>query len=448
MSEPPVMLLEGFGVAFEDRVILAEVNLAIPKTGAVSLMGPMAAGKSTLIRTLTGLNDAQPALKTWGRVIIEGEEASHAKRRRSEDPGFHEKRRVAMVQQKARFYLDTVRRNLVSALPNRGELNLAEQGTRIRALLRDNGLAGLEKHFDDEVVNLSLGQQRNLAIVRATASDPAVLFIDEPTASLGDQEAYRTLDLIRHQAEQRAVVMVTHNRLHALHLGGLVVLLAGGRVVETGGVDRFFEAPQTAPGRVFARTGTCTVPMPGTRREYLADDIELPPELPPQAKAATLAPPASAGPRGFYWLHRGKLGGLPRPGLLRDLGIDLDGLDALGVTVLVTLEERRTVPEDRLAERGIRSEFLPIVDMEAPTLEEARTLAQRIEELMETGEVVAVHCKAGIGRTGTILAAQLIHEGASSVEAVERARRINPRWIQSDAQLHFLAELAKAHEPG
>ncbi len=184
--------------------------------------------------------------------------------------------------------------------------------------------------------------------------------------------------------------------------------------------------------------------MPGTRREHLADDVELPPTLPPQAKEAAKAPPASAGPRGFYWLHRGRLGGLPRPGLLRDLAIDLDGLDALGVTVLVTLEESRTVPEDRLAERGIRSEWLPIVDMEAPTLAEARSLSRRIEELMEAGEVVAIHCKAGLGRTGTILAAQLVHEGASSAEAVERARRINPRWIQSDAQLHFLAELAGA----
>lgn len=443
MIDHPVLVLEGFGVAFEDRVILADVNLAIPRIGAVSLMGPMAAGKSTLIRTLTGLNDAQPALKTWGRVLIDGEEASHAKRRQSDDRGFHEKRRMALVQQKARFYLDTVRRNLVSALPNRRKLNFGQQDTRIRALLQDNGLEELEKRFDEEAVNLSLGQQRNLAIVRAIASDPAVLFIDEPTASLEDEEAYRTLDLIRHQAEQRSVVMVTHNRRRALHIGGLVVLLAGGRVIETGPADRFFEEPRTAPGRVFARTGTCTVPMPGTRREYLAEDIELPPELPPQAKEATMAPPASAGPRGFYWLHRGKLGGLPRPGLLRDLSVDLDGLDALGVTVLVTLEETRTVPEARLAERGIRSEFLPIVDMEAPTFEEARTLARHIEELIDAGEVVSVHCKAGLGRTGTILAAQLIHEGASSVEAVERARRINPRWIQSDAQLHFLAELAE-----
>jgi len=441
VSEVPALELRGFGVSFGDRLILAEVDLTVPHVGAMSLMGPTAAGKSTLLRTLVGLNDAQPALRTWGQVRIEGEPALHARRRRQDDPGFHEKRRIALVQQKARFYVESVRENLVSALPDRGELTRAEQEQRVSALLADNDLSDLEASFSEKAAALSLGEQRNVAIVRAIASDPALLLIDEPTASLDEAQAQRTMDLIRRQATRRAVLMVTHNRRRARELGGTVVLLAGGRVLEQGPADRFFESPRTEAGKVFARTGSCAVPMPGTRPEEIADGVEPPPALPP---AATEAPAASVGPRGFHWLRRGRIGGLPRPGIAAELDYDLDGLSDLGITVLVTLEEQRTVPAERLAERGIRAEWLPIVDMEPPTLEEAIAHCARVARWVRAGEVVAVHCKAGLGRTGTLLAAQLVYEGASSVEAIEEARRINRRWIQSQAQLDFLVELAAA----
>jgi atypical dual specificity phosphatase len=84
--------------------------------------------------------------------------------------------------------------------------------------------------------------------------------------------------------------------------------------------------------------------------------------------------------------------------------------------------------------------FFPIDDMGSPNIEDAKKLCYRISRLLQKDEVVAMHCKAGLGRTGTMLAAMLIWDGLSALEALESTRRIEPRWVQSDDQIVFLEE--------
>jgi atypical dual specificity phosphatase len=148
-------------------------------------------------------------------------------------------------------------------------------------------------------------------------------------------------------------------------------------------------------------------------------------------------------PRGLHWVKRGQLAGLPRPGLLVDVEEDVSGLYSLGIGTLVTLEETRTVDEELLRRHAIESLWWPIPDMSAPTLEEADRLCAEIATRLEAGTAVAVHCRAGLGRTGTILASYLIAEGLSALEALERVRCQQPRFIQSDEQIEFLTEFAR-----
>jgi atypical dual specificity phosphatase len=85
---------------------------------------------------------------------------------------------------------------------------------------------------------------------------------------------------------------------------------------------------------------------------------------------------------------------------------------------------------------------LPIFDREAPTINQAYMLLIRMQKLVEQGQVLAVHCKAGLGRTGTIVAAWLIREGGlSSATAIARVRMINRGFVQSAAQEAFLEAL-------
>jgi atypical dual specificity phosphatase len=68
-----ILNLDKFGVAFGDRIILRTIDLQIPEKGIVTLLGPSGTGKSTLLRTICGINNAVSSLRTWGEVSYLGE---------------------------------------------------------------------------------------------------------------------------------------------------------------------------------------------------------------------------------------------------------------------------------------------------------------------------------------------------------------------------------------
>lgn len=429
MVDRPVLQLRRFGIAFGGTPVLANVDLDLAKAGVTVLVGPAGSGKSTLLRTLAGLNQAHPSLSTWGTAELAG-------RPLLGDASALPKRGIGLVMQHSRFFMNTVRENLVSALPNRDRLERAAQTEIARTLLRDSGLPGLVDLLDVEVVTLSQPLQRMLAIVRATAGDPLVLLADEPTSGLEDDAAIDVIALLRGQAACRAVLFVTHNQRHALAAGGTTLLLAGGQVVERSATASFFREPKTSAGQHFVATGNCALPSPGARESDLDEASPRPPRLPSGAMKAALR--GYVGPRGFFWVIPQRLGGLPRPGIVADLEHDLEGLRRLGLSVLVTLEENPTVDPDALRSVGVRSMHFPVPDMGAPTIASTRKLCAEVQSLLSLDKAVAFHCRAGLGRTGTLLACQLIWSGDSALRAIERVRQINPRCIQSDEQVAFL----------
>lgn len=397
--------LRDFGVAFGRQVVLRNVNLTLPERGVLLLLGSAGEGKSTLLRTVAGLNGAQPSLRTWGEM------AFHAGR-------------PALVHQNARLMLSTLHENLVSGLATRSTLTRVEQTAVLGRHLRELGLADLQERLADDVSSLPRAQQRLASIARALLADPACLLLDEPTAGLLDDEpgAQRIVDLIRAESSRRLVVVTTHNQRHAQDLGGEVVLLVDGTVHERTPTSEFFGPAASPAAQTFVRSGRCS----------------LTPREPDPAVPAAVS--RYLGPKGFYWLLQGRLGGAPRPGVTTDLALDLSALARLGTTHLVSLEERLYYDAADVEAHGMLSSELPIDDMAVPGMEAAQGLCRWVENTMATGGVVVLHCRAGLGRTGTMLAAQLIHGGVAAVEALEQARAINPRWVQSDAQVRFLSE--------
>jgi atypical dual specificity phosphatase len=93
-----------------------------------------------------------------------------------------------------------------------------------------------------------------------------------------------------------------------------------------------------------------------------------------------------------------------------------------------------------LREHDLQGLFFPIIDMEAPALAPAAELMQQVATLLAQGLCVGFHCKAGLGRTGTMLAAQLVWEGSEAGAALAQVRHIEPGWVQSDRQERFLCE--------
>lgn len=415
---PPVLVLDGFGVAFGDRVVLAEVTLQLPARGTCVLMGPAGGGKSTLLRALAGFNLAQPDLRQWGDARYEGRPLG-------------EGRRPVLVHQDIRYFTSTVRENLMSSFPDR-----AAQPQRIAELLAACDAEDLADRLDEDAFGLPLVQRRLLGVLRAVGSGAPMICLDESTAGLDAAAADRVLRVIRWYARDHAVLFVTHHQSQARDVADQVVLLGGGRVQEQRSGEAFFASASTTVAGHFLGSGGLPLPAPGTPPEALREDQPPPPPLPPPAGS----PPAwFVGPRDFRWIIQGRLGGLPRPGIVASLAHDLSGLCRLGITTLVTLEESLTVPPDELALQGIHGLHFPIVDMEAPEVSLAADWCREIAIRLQAGEIIAMHCRAGHGRTGTMLASQLIWGGSTAVEALELARGINPRWVTSGAQVRFLA---------
>lgn len=434
-----LLSLREYGVAFGDKIILNGVNLEIPARGIVVLVGPAGTGKSTLLRTLAGLNDANPSLRIWGEAEYAGMPIGQ-----SELP--------ALVAQKTQLMMASIRENIVNEMPERHTLDQLQQRDVAQRLLSKAGLDELVDCLDDNAVDFSLGVQRHLAIARTVAANPRLIFVDEPTTGLEEEDSQRLLNYLMQEAERRAVVVVVHNQKQAIKLSGQTALLAGGWIHEVQPTADFFTTPQSQAARDFVRSGSCCVPAPDTPDEHLdnkvtevVDTVDVPAKTirPMVPEVARKYKSDAFGPRNFLWLRKGELAGTPRPGLLIELDYDLAALQRVGVTVLVSLTTKPVDPE-ALVEYGIKGIAFPIKDMGVPTIEAAMEFCEQMEELVEQGEAIAMHCKAGMGRTGTMLVAQLIWEGESALDALEAARSIEPRWVQSEAQVAFLEEFALA----
>jgi atypical dual specificity phosphatase len=152
----------------------------------------------------------------------------------------------------------------------------------------------------------------------------------------------------------------------------------------------------------------------------------------------------------FYWLVPGALAGCSRPGGTaqrwrapshKDIAKDLDWLRNQGVVALLSLTEQ-PVPEELLTAAGIDALHIPIVDMQPPSAAQFYEALRFIDLHRARGEPVAVHCLMGQGRTGSILAAYLIRDGLTCIQALTELRAICPHAVENARQETALDDFA------
>jgi tungstate transport system ATP-binding protein len=220
---------EGLGFSAGGIAILSEVSLTLEAGSPSNIVGPNGAGKSVLLRLLHGL-----LAPSTGRVLWAGDAA----------------RRQAMVFQRPVLLRRSVLANAVYPLKLAG-VAAAEREPRARAALEMVGIAALA---DRPARLLSGGEQQRLALARAAALSPEVLFLDEPCASL-DPAATRAVEEIVATLVLRGtkIVMTTHDLGQARRLAGEVLFLNRGRLREQTSVAAFFNQPATPEAASFLR---------------------------------------------------------------------------------------------------------------------------------------------------------------------------------------------------
>jgi tungstate transport system ATP-binding protein len=159
-------------------------------------------------------------------------------------------RRRAMVFQRPVMLRRTVAENVAYALASNGA-SRDEQTARAGLLLERVGLAPLA---DRPARRLSGGEQQRLALARALARDPEVLFLDEPTASLDPASTKAVEDIVRATAASGVkIVMATHDLGQARRLAGEFVFVVRGRLIERTTAAEFFASPRTSEAAAFVR---------------------------------------------------------------------------------------------------------------------------------------------------------------------------------------------------
>jgi len=212
-----------------DDLLIRDLSLTLDEASLTVIMGPNGSGKTLLLRLLHGL-----LVPTSGQVLWAGNPLTKSMRRRQ-----------AMVFQKPVLLRRSVAANIDFALSLVDRKDADER----TALLDRVGLLPLAAR---PARKLSGGEQQRLALARALAFRPDVLFLDEPTASLDPGSAQMIEDVVRwSHLHGTKVILVTHDIGQARRLADEVVFLHRGRVAEQTSADSFFDHPETAAARDF-----------------------------------------------------------------------------------------------------------------------------------------------------------------------------------------------------
>jgi atypical dual specificity phosphatase len=135
----------------------------------------------------------------------------------------------------------------------------------------------------------------------------------------------------------------------------------------------------------------------------------------------------------FSWVIDNRLAGMPRPGTDAAMEDDIAFLKRHGIDLLVSLTT--DVPgAAQLAEHSIESLHIPVHDFQAPTMQQMLEFVERAASVIENGGHVGVHCTAGMGRTGTMLATYFVYQGGTPEEAISRIRELRPGSIETAEQ--------------
>ena len=225
---------------YGDFHVLKDIDLNVKEREVLVIIGPSGSGKSTLIRCMNRLEEHQE-----GQIIIDGIELSNDISNISAI-----RREIGMVFQSFNLFPHlTVLQNVTLAqryVRRRGRAEAEEVALR---LLKRVGISEQANKYPGQ---LSGGQQQRVAIARALAMEPKIMLFDEPTSALDPEMIKEVLDVMKELARSgMTMVVVTHEMGFAREVADRVIFMDGGRIVEVGTPEHFFEAPSHDRTKLF-----------------------------------------------------------------------------------------------------------------------------------------------------------------------------------------------------
>ena len=225
----PILRTEGLSVRFGGLAALNNVNVAVRRGEIRAIIGPNGAGKSTFFNCLTGV--IKPS---GGRILLDGDDITGLSPDRISRKSLARSYQITNIMRGATV-LENVRiaaqsrRHAWSLLRHRNAYTDVLE--RARAVLASVGLLDKQDELAD---NLSHGEQRNLEIGIALATEPKVLCLDEPTAGMSVAETHATVELVRRIAADLTILIVEHDMEVVMGLARTITVLNYGEVLAEG----------------------------------------------------------------------------------------------------------------------------------------------------------------------------------------------------------------------
>jgi branched-chain amino acid transport system ATP-binding protein len=228
-ASTPILKTELLTVRFGGLAALSQVNFAVQREEIRAIIGPNGAGKSTLFNCLTGV--LRPS---GGRIIFNGEDITGLPSNKISRKGIARSYQITNILPSATTF-ENVR---IAAQSRRHGWNMVahhsaftDLNEKARAALE---AVGLSAKADDLAANLSHGEQRNLEIGIALATEPSLLCLDEPTAGMSAAETAETIQLVRRIAKNLTILIVEHDMQLVMELCNRITVLNYGTILAEG----------------------------------------------------------------------------------------------------------------------------------------------------------------------------------------------------------------------
>jgi branched-chain amino acid transport system ATP-binding protein len=228
-AAPTVLHTEGLTIRFGGLAALNNVNFEVKREEIRAIIGPNGAGKSTFFNCLTGV--LRP---TSGRVLFNGENIAGLPPNRISRKGIARSYQITNILPNATT-LENVR---IAAQSRRHGWSMLKHHRDFRDLMDKAETVlesvGLLAKADELAANLSHGEQRNLEIGIALATEPQLLCLDEPTAGMSAAETHDTMALVRRIAKNLTILIVEHDMQVVMELAHRITVLHYGEVLAEG----------------------------------------------------------------------------------------------------------------------------------------------------------------------------------------------------------------------
>ncbi|HET9455307.1 MAG TPA: phosphate ABC transporter ATP-binding protein PstB, partial [Gemmatimonadaceae bacterium] len=218
------------------------VQMELLDREVTAIIGPSGCGKSTFLRTLNRLHETVPLARVDGRVLLDGRNIYA----RGVNP-IEVRKHIGMVfQRPTPFPTMSIRDNVAAGLrvasrkASRSEIDEIVERALVRSALWDE----VKDRLKDSALALSGGQQQRLCIARALATEPPVLLLDEPTASLDPISSQKVEELLYDLRKDMTVVIVTHNMQQAARVSDKTAFFFMGELVEMAPTTAMFTSPK------------------------------------------------------------------------------------------------------------------------------------------------------------------------------------------------------------